>query len=368
MQTCDSTAGRVLSVYLDVDQSKAANLNRGFDRAFEAKIQDIERTFGAEYERRDFGACLAEVRKLLSTYEPHGRGLIVFAKSAGPIWFRELNVPVSTDVRWTEGAYVQPFVEALDEFETYAVVLADRARARIFTVKLGTMEKHAEIYALAGVRHLKTAGTDHLCSQSHNQRKADEHSLSHLKRVVALVENTARFNPFDRLVLAGTTEVTSELFRLLPKSLRRKVIASAVIASNAPAREILEETLTIERRAQRAEEMKKAEALLTAAAKGEKAVTTLSETLDALNENRVRELVYSEGFTTGGGGCDGCHTVFPREEIYCESCSLLVKPVHALIEFAVAGALAQGSSIEQFRGDAAEKLRSVGGIGAFLRF
>ena len=30
---------------------------------------------------------------------------------------------------------------------------------RIFTVKLGTIEKHAEIHAMRGVRHLKTAGT-----------------------------------------------------------------------------------------------------------------------------------------------------------------------------------------------------------------
>src|SRR5437868_6667095 len=31
--------GRVLSVYLDVDQSKAANLNRKFELAFESKVK-----------------------------------------------------------------------------------------------------------------------------------------------------------------------------------------------------------------------------------------------------------------------------------------------------------------------------------------
>ena len=36
--------GRVLSVYLDVDQSNAANLNRKFEAAFEAKIKAISRT------------------------------------------------------------------------------------------------------------------------------------------------------------------------------------------------------------------------------------------------------------------------------------------------------------------------------------
>ena len=95
MQDYDSAAGRILSVYLDIDQSDASNLNRGFECTFEAKVQDIDRIFDEEYERRDFATCLAEVRKLLATYEPHGRGLVVFAKSTGPVWFRELNVPAT---------------------------------------------------------------------------------------------------------------------------------------------------------------------------------------------------------------------------------------------------------------------------------
>ena len=45
-------AGKVLSVYLDIDQSRAANLNRGFEAAFDAKVQKIARTFDEEYEQR----------------------------------------------------------------------------------------------------------------------------------------------------------------------------------------------------------------------------------------------------------------------------------------------------------------------------
>ena len=33
--------GRVLSVYLDVDQAHAENLNRKFELAFESKIKDL---------------------------------------------------------------------------------------------------------------------------------------------------------------------------------------------------------------------------------------------------------------------------------------------------------------------------------------
>src|SRR3972149_10085289 len=54
-------SGRVLSVYLDVDQSKAANLNRGFDTAFEARAKEIGRAFEEEYEQRDFEGCVDDV-------------------------------------------------------------------------------------------------------------------------------------------------------------------------------------------------------------------------------------------------------------------------------------------------------------------
>ena len=119
--------GRVLSVYLDVDQSNAENLNRNFEAVFESKIKEAER-LEEEYERRDFDGCVAEVRKVLAAYQPRARGLVIFARSTGLIWLREFNVPVVT-VIWGATAHVQQFVEALDEFETYGVVLSDRSTA-----------------------------------------------------------------------------------------------------------------------------------------------------------------------------------------------------------------------------------------------
>jgi peptide subunit release factor 1 (eRF1) len=360
--------GRVLSIYLDVDQSNAANLNRKFEVAFESKIKEAARMFEEEYERRDFDGCVAEVRKVLAAYEPKARGLVIFARSTGSIWLRELNVPVATEIFWGSTAHVQQFLEALDEFETYGVVVSDRSHSRIFTVKLGTIEKHAEIHAMEGVRHIKTAGADHLYSQSHLQRKADEHALSHLKRVGELLAHVSRFTPFERLVLAGATEATSELFGLLPKSTRAKVVAYATLPGSAPEDQILEEVLFIGRKTERKQERDKAEMLITASTKAHNAVTTLQETLSALNAKRVRELIYAEGFAVRGGVCDTCHAMFPNDTMNCGFCGVPVKSADDLIEHALSAALAAGATIEQLRGEGAEILKAAGGIGAFLRY
>jgi peptide chain release factor subunit 1 len=363
-----SSAGRVLSVYLDVDQSKGANLNRRFLRAFESQVQLIGRTFEEEYEQSDFARCVEDVWNLLLTYEPRGRSLVIFARSAGPLWFREVNVDVGTHVHWGNSPYLHTLVETLDEFEPYIVALTDRAHARIFTVRLGAIEKQDEIYARGTVRHLKASGTDHLYSQSHIQRKADENILAHMKRVVAGLEMVEKTTPTARLFLAGNAEPVSELFRLLPKRLRGRVAGSAVMPGDAPEAQILETTLALARRAERVDELEKVERLLTSSAKGDKAVVTFPHTLKAANENRIRELVYAEGFSAAGGICEACQVMFPTDEMNCEMCGMPVKSGDDLIENTVAAALAAGAAVEQVRGPAAVKLQNAGGIGAFLRF
>jgi hypothetical protein len=359
--------GRVLSVYLDVDQSNAANLNRKFELAFEARIKEIGNTFKDENEKRDFDECAGEARKVIAAYQPGAKGLVLFTFSTGSVWMRELNLPVTTEIHWGPHAHVKEFVEALASFATYGVVVTDRSHSRIFTVKLGTIDKHAEIHAMAATRHVKTAGTDHLYSQSHLQRKADEHVLSHLKHVAQVLEHISETQPFQRLVLAGAGAATSELFRLLPKSLRARVVASATLSAAASECQILEEVLFIARKAEGKRDMDKAQMLVTAAAKGHNAVSRLPDTLEALNEKRVRELIYAHGFMTQGGVCEKCHAVFPSGIANCGFCGLPLKPDNDLVETAIGMALAEGAAIEQFRGDAAEKLKSAGGIGAFLR-
>jgi peptide subunit release factor 1 (eRF1) len=355
-------------VYLDVDQSHAENLNRKFELAFDSKIKEAGRSFEEEYEERDFNSCASDVRSILHAYEPRARGLVVFARSTGSIWMRELNVPVTTEVFWGPKAHVQQFLEALGEFETHAVVVTDRSRSRIFTVKLGALEKHAEIQAMQAVRHSRTAGTDHLYSQSHLQRRADEHALSHHKRVVQLLEHVSKFTPFDRLILAGATDATSELFRLLPKTFRRKVIASASLPATATESQILEEVLFIGRKAECAHELETIEVLITAAAKCNRGVTGLAATLSALNTNRVRDLVYPAATAFRGGVCVQCDALFANDTMNCEFCGMPVKPAEDLMEAILAKALSEGATIEQVRGEAAEKLNAAGGIGAFLRY
>jgi Bacterial archaeo-eukaryotic release factor family 10 len=99
-----------------------------------------------------------------------------------------------------------------------------------------------------------------------------------------LLDHFSKFKLFDRIVLAGASEATSELFRLLPKAMRRKVIASAALSANAPESQIVEEVLFLGRKAERAHELETVEVLIPAAAKANHGVAALPETLAALEQ------------------------------------------------------------------------------------
>jgi peptide chain release factor subunit 1 len=360
--------GRVLSVYLDVDQSKAANLNRGFEAALERELQAISRTFDDESALRDFESCADRAREFVAKYVPGGRGLVVYAKSNRSMWARELTVPTETCVRWGEAAYLHPLVEALDEYERYGLVLVDRLHAYIYTVFLGQIEKRAEIHGLGRVRHVKSAGRDHLYSQARFQRRADEHIHSHLKRVVEILETFHKTAPFERLVLSGTNEATSEMYRVLPKWMRTRVVGSLALPTGATDGEILAAVKTLENNVERGFEIAYVEKLMDAAGGSQKATASASETFRALNENRVLEFVYAEDCPMEGGRCSECGAVYASPDLSCDYCNIPVDAVEDVIECAASQALATGASIEQLRGEAAERLNALGGVGAFLRY
>jgi len=358
--------GRVLSIYLDVDQSKAANLNRGFESLLASRLRTVEARFDDECEARDFEAAASCVRDFVSKYEPGARGLVVFAQATGYLWARELNVPTQTQARWQRAANIQPLVEALDEYQRYGVVWVDRKKARLYTILLGRIEKHAEVEAIGRVSHVKSAGRDHLLSQSNFQRKADERVHSHFKHVVELLANIVKTHPFDRLVLMGTAATTSELQRILPKWLHSRVVASLPLATDATDKDLVDAVEGIEYTAERNVELALMEELFNGNGRG--ASTSVSETLMALNERRVRELFYAHGRRIPGGVCPVCGAVRDSADTMCDFCGVAVEPTEDIIEAVADRALASGASIEELRGAAAARLTASGGLGAFLRY
>jgi peptide chain release factor subunit 1 len=354
----------VLSVYLDVDQSRAVNLNRQFVTALRARLRALEQPM-LGVERETLRADVARVLRFLDEYQPGAKTLVAFADaSADFFWWAELHAAVPPDVRWEPTPNVGPLLEAFSAHPRYAVVLADKAQARLLTVALGEIEEEREALAAAEVRHKNASGTDHWRSQMHFQRQDDIHVHWHLRRVCEVLQDLARTRAVDHVVLAGPAEMTAELARLLPRPLADRVAGTLRLPIDASRDRLLQEMTALGARLAQEREAARLAQLLDRGAVG------LDATLSALQERRVRMLFRAEGFEARGGECERCQALFPSDGggTRCAYCGERLRSVDDLVRRAMARAAGSGAAVQTVHGDAASRLLDAGGIGAILRF
>lgn len=358
----------VLSVFLDTDQSREINIERGFEVVLQDMLREIRQKLDKE-ARQEFDADAERVRQFVEQYRDVKRGLVIFCDASETLlWHRELNVRVRNGARWDETPSVRPLIEMLDEYERYAVVLTDRKQARFFTIFLGEIEEHSQAEAPLDVTRINAIGTDHIESQMTIQHKADQHAHLHLKNVAELTARRANVREFDRLILAGPEEATSELLGLLPKALRSKVVRQIALPINGSDTLVLEETLKVETEIERERETELVKQLIDAGQAHQKAVLKLTPTVHAIQEQRVWQLIYAEGFAPPGSQCGTCKALFAGEKETCDYCGQAVKSVSDFIDRAAERVLDMQGRVEEVRAPAAERLQEHGSIGAFLRW
>lgn len=362
------SGSRVLSLYLNTDMSLAANVSRAFELVVKEMLKEIEAKLDEE-QQRELAENATRVTEFVEQYRTPQKGLVIFSDASEDFfWVRELKVKVRDSAWWNETPYLRPLIEIMDEYERYGVVLVDREHARLFTIYLGEIEEQREVFAEADVERVQGVGAERAWSQSHVQRKAEEHARWHLKRVAEQLSRLSRDYDYDRLILAGTVEATSELQRLLPARLHNRVVRTISLSVDASEVEVLEETSKVEQEVERQREAELVEQVITAAAKHDRGVVGLEATLAALQEWRIWQLVYADGFAPPGVQCTNCAALFAEKRESCSYCGGAVRAVVDLIDSADARVVAMKGRVEATHGKAASRLRQVGSIGALLRF
>jgi peptide chain release factor subunit 1 len=363
LEQFDTGGERVLSIYLDLDRGRQAR--RAYHIVLEDLAKEVRSKLGRK-EREAFEAELARVQEWLEAREPHGKGVALFSSEPRKLFQAHwLPVRVQDHLVWDPTPDMAPLLEVADEYERYAVVLVEQNRARLFTVFMGAIEESDALKDdQVPSRHDKGG-----VSQSHFQHHHDLHVLWHLKRVAERLAALFRRRPFDRLILAGPQEVTSELRPLLPDALARRVAAVVPLEPYAGEREILEKTLAVEAEVEREAEERLVQELSEIAGAGGRATRGLDSTLEALWLGEVRTLVVADGTSAEGVECTNCGRLQPSDAATCPACGSATRPVHDVIHRAMARTIEQAGRLEVIHGDAARRLMETdGGIGALLRF
>jgi peptide chain release factor subunit 1 len=359
---------RALSVYLDVDQSRAPNLNHGYLAVLKDMLRSSEQRLSGD-ERRDFTVNAERVIGSVARADMHGRTLVTFSSTPrGIFWQRAFQIRMPSCIRWEAAPYVRPLVEAADEYERYGVVVVDREKARLFTVYFGEIEEQRDVFSDEKRKLFRKTSKDTTLSQPGYQRREGEHVLRHLKEVAAGMESIASRHKFDRLILAGPHQLTSELGGILPKKLQSLVIRSIALPIDASEAEVLSETMRVEEEMERDTEERLVDRLITAASKDNQAALGLQPTLNAKRSKSILKLVYVQGLAAEGAECTNCGSLFAGTREACAFCGSPARHLEDVIGRLADMVLATGGDEDTVRGPAAERLTASGGIGAFLRY
>lgn len=364
LQKLSQAPGNTLTVYLDVDQSKPANRKRGF----ETQLKDMLKQLIAQHPGdEELLATAQEVEDIVKRVEPTGKTLVLFRHRRLGFTFRNvLRLSLPPAVFWTRGAMLRPLVEALDDYERYAVVLVDSQRARLFTVFLGEVEEHKDLVSFIPPRP-DAPSSDKLRSQSRMERHHDESVSAHVKTVARELSRLVDELEVDRLVLGGNNEVANAVARSLPKRLQGRLVEILPLPFGASYEEILQRTAEVQERLERVAELELVRELLREVRKGGRAVAGLPATLDAVNSKPVWKLVYIRGLSVEGQECRECGGLFTMAEEKCPQCGNTLHHVKTLVDRLSHRVIEAGGSVEVVSGPAAETLRQVGDIAAILR-
>jgi len=347
-------SGPVVTCYLDVDGRRYVRPH-DYELEFERMARPVrERAHGALKRIED------HVRGGLD--RSHTRGLALFSSVAGDLW-EPLHLPVAVrnQLIVNQHPQVRQLEAVIERAERFAVLLADRQRARLFVFQLGQLVDWSERFDRLP-RHEDDGGE---LAKDQVRDHVDSATRRHLLRTAAAAFELFQESGFDQLLIGAPADIAAALERTLHPYLRERVTARLTVPVGAREDDVREAAVAAEEQVLRRREAADVNRLRSAAGMGDGAVVGLDEVLKALVERRVDTLLLSDGFEAPGWRCPSCAFLATRGPS-CPLCTTRMERADDVVEEAVQEALNQSVHLEVCRDNA--DLDVLGRIGALLRF
>lgn len=350
----------VLSVYLDLDPAAGAM------EVHRRRLRQLLKGLAPQ------GAADAEAveRYLDHQYDGAGRSLALFSCAPeGLLRTFSLRVPLRSRVRWMDRPYVKPLADLLDNYGGYGVAVVDKQGARLFHFHLGALREQEGTLGEA-VRRTKRGGGSQAPGRrggaAGQTRHAEEVADRNLKEAARFAQQFFRENRVRRVLIGGTEENTAQFRSLLPKAWQSLVAGTFSIEMGANHGLVLERAIELVAQAERLEEGRLVESVITAAAKGREGAVGLDDALAAAHTGRVQTLLLSEGYRAAGFRCSGCGFLTTQPQQACSFCGKGFVEIDDAVELAVRKVLADGGEVEVVHANPA--LDRAGRIAAVLRY
>ncbi len=349
---------QVISLYLNADpmegnadvyKLRLRNMLKGISPTKD--VQAIEHYFNLEYDWS-------------------GRSVVVFSCSALEFFKAyPLALPVKDMLQVSNQPVVQPLIRLLDSFGGYGVVLVDKQGARLFHFNLGELSEQEGIVGDEVKRAKRGSASSmpgHRGGVANRSRAMDETIDRNMRDTAEFAVDFFEENRIRRIVLCGSDDNIALFKSFLPKAWQSLVIGTFAMGMDASHQEVMEKAIQVGYESENKRKQKIIENLVTATSKGENAVSGIEQTLEAVQANRVKTLIVTEGYHVSGYRCAQCGYLSTKTTRDCPNCINQVESVTDVIEYAITAVLKTGADIE-FVPESTE-LNRIGGTGAILRY
>lgn len=278
-----------ISLYLNTqpDQHGRANFDSFVRKEFRARGKTYT---SRSSERESFDRDTQRIEKYLrDEVQPSSNGLAIFACAGANDFFEavQLQAPIQEhNLYLYHQPHLYPLARLMDQYRRYAVLVADTSSARLFIFGLGTALS-SDTVSNPKASRTSVGGW----SQMRYQRHIDNYHRSHAKEIVDAIDRLMREEGAEHIILAGDKVIIPVLKEQLPQHLSDKLIDVLRIDINTPDHELFEAAAEAFREHDAQIDAEKVERLLDEFRAGGLALVGAHDSLAALNNGQVDELL-----------------------------------------------------------------------------
>jgi len=294
---------------------------------------------------------------------PHKSGSLCLFTCWVLDFFEVYTLPVAVpDLLWVDSSpYIRPLAELQDEYENYAVVVADNRSAKVFLVASSVAGREVQIAGNVK-NHVKVGGW----SQKRYERRRDKQLQNYAKDIADELMELDQENAFRRVLMVGSKETLRAIRAALPNQIARKSVEDKALDLGKSDDWVQKEIFDLFVEQERASEQALWEVIKSQQLKSGLAAVGIEDVLHAAKAGRVDKLVVTRNAHFDGVRCRDCEHLeasTPPECPQCGSTSLFkVDLVNECTE------LLKMSSAEIDYVDPIQSLIDMGQIGALLRY
>lgn len=354
-----------ISLYLN---ARTAGNGHDIERYVRDEFKRHAASFGVEApERESFERDAGRISIYLrDKLKRSANGLAIFACAGAHNYFEaiQLDAPIDEHSLYVSNVpQLYPLARVIDQYPRYVALLADGRVARLFVFDLGKTESALEYYNLKTSQSRMVEKPSMRC-----QHRIENHRRRHIKEISEKLEQVVDQERAQHIVLAGDEALISALREKIPSYLDEMVIDILDLDMRTPEHEILKATIESLRENNIQTDAEKVRELLDRYNQGRAAAVGVRDTMDALANGQVEELIISTSLKDIKAD-KAEPNIIPLISLPADvPAGYLSEPRSAdvVADKLVTGALAAGSTVTFIEDP--RLLGDVGGVGAFLRY